>query len=78
MNEEHLSAFYSIMNFASSMTEGKYVKFHLNTGQNIRWTCYYGVYNELWFPAWTKSGTGDTIYEAAYEALHSKKRFLAS
>lgn len=72
-------AFHGILHFASSNAEGgAYVKFHKNTGQSTDWICYYGVYNEQWFPAWTKSGRGNTIYEAAFNALHAEKRLLAS
>jgi len=79
MNDKFIDAFLSILNFASSDAEGgPYVKFHKNTGQSTEWICYYGVYNAQWFPAWTKSGKGKTIYEAAYNALHADKRFLAS
>jgi hypothetical protein len=78
MNQQHLDAFHSIVAFSSSsIIDGEpYVKFHKNTGQSTEWICYYGVYNDQWFPAWTKSGKGKTIYEAAYNAIHAKKRFL--
>lgn len=77
MNQQHLDAFHSTLSFASTNIEAKYVKFHQNTGQSTEWICYYGVYNDQWFPAWTKSGKGKTIYEAAYNAIHAKKRVLA-
>jgi len=84
MLSEHIDAFHKVLNFSTSDAGGNepYVKFHLNTGQSREWICYYGVYGvggaNNWFPLWTKSGKGKTIYEAAYNALHAQMRLLAS
>jgi len=68
-------AFEVILRFALLNEKLNFVKFHKNTSESSDWKCYFGQYGSNGHIVWTKSGKGITIYDAAFEALNSDKRF---